>query len=168
MQGFGVEMAPEATWREADFVHNVLVLNNVINSYGPGIFLGMDTDLSGTPTLYTNNFNVDFINNRIQNCGLTPFLMTSSAQVRVINTSFVNVLCFDEDTTNYNWQVKGSLIFLANVDNITFSGNTATTNSGCRHMYGNYNQPVALVNATNIHGLTAAPKVDALLLRDRP
>lgn len=38
--------------QEADFVHNVLVANNVINSNGSGIWLGINPG-SGGPPLYT-------------------------------------------------------------------------------------------------------------------
>lgn len=38
--------------QEADFVHNVLVANNVINSNGSGIWLGFNPG-SGGPPLYT-------------------------------------------------------------------------------------------------------------------
>ena len=41
LKGFGIIMSPENLWVESDFVSNVLVLNNTVNSYGPGIWLGM-------------------------------------------------------------------------------------------------------------------------------
>lgn len=42
MKGFAIQMSPEYLWVESDFVNNVLVLNNTINSYSPGIWLGVD------------------------------------------------------------------------------------------------------------------------------
>ncbi len=63
----------------------------------------------GTPGLYTNNYNVDFINNTIANCATTPFLLTSAAGITVTNTTFVNVLCTQSNTRNFgDWQVRGT------------------------------------------------------------
>lgn len=42
MKGFAIQMSPEYLWVESDFVNNVLVLNNTINTYSPGIWLGVD------------------------------------------------------------------------------------------------------------------------------
>ncbi len=39
-------MSNEFLWVEADFVHSVLVLNNTINSYSSGMFLGVDPPVS--------------------------------------------------------------------------------------------------------------------------
>ena len=39
---WAIELAPEWGWKEADFVHNILVANNSINSNGSGIWLGVD------------------------------------------------------------------------------------------------------------------------------
>ncbi len=53
----------------------------------------------GTPGEYTNNYNVDFVNNTLVNCGITPLFLTSAAGVSVINTTFINVLCTQNSTT---------------------------------------------------------------------
>jgi hypothetical protein len=50
LKGFGIIMSPEHLWVESDFVNNVLVLNNTINSYAPGIWLGM------APSVRFNSF----------------------------------------------------------------------------------------------------------------
>ena len=39
---FAAELAPEWAWQEADFVRNVTVRDNVINTNGTGIWLGID------------------------------------------------------------------------------------------------------------------------------
>ncbi len=49
LKGFGIQMSPEHLWVESDFVNNVLVIDNTINSYGPGIWLGVD------PSVRTQN-----------------------------------------------------------------------------------------------------------------
>ena len=36
------ELAPEWAWQEADFVRNVVVRDNVIDTNGTGIWLGID------------------------------------------------------------------------------------------------------------------------------
>ncbi len=42
---WALELAPEWGWKESDFVHNILIANNSINSNGTGIWLGL------TPTI---------------------------------------------------------------------------------------------------------------------
>ena len=39
---FAIELAPEWAWQEADFVRNVTVRDNVIDTNGTGIWLGID------------------------------------------------------------------------------------------------------------------------------
>ena len=48
-----IQLAPEQNWGEADFVHNLLVSNNVINSNGSGIWLGSSPDIDHEPLEYT-------------------------------------------------------------------------------------------------------------------
>lgn len=40
LMGYALQMSPEFYWNEADYVNNVLVINNTVNSYGGGMFLG--------------------------------------------------------------------------------------------------------------------------------
>jgi hypothetical protein len=168
LKGWGIELAPEYIWVEADFVHNVLVADNVVNSYASGMWLGVDPSLWGTPSLYTNNYNVDFINNTIANCATTPMLITSATQVSVLNTTFKNVLCTQREMVNYDWQVEGAIVMAANVLDLTFSGNSIAKDARCRTPYGHYSQPVALVNATHVHGLAARAPVDSMLQKQTP
>ena len=63
-------LAPEQDWGEADFVHNLLVINNVINSNGSGIWLGSSPDIGGEPLKYTECVPL-----------LPPFLRASAAFV---------------------------------------------------------------------------------------
>lgn len=60
-------------------------------------------------------------------------------------------------------QVNGALLEVANVRDVTFSGNSIVVDSRCKTPYGNYNHPIAMVNATNVHGLVP---VDSLLQTD--
>lgn len=50
---FAMELVPETQWQEADFVHNLVVEGNVINSNGSGIWLGIDPDHWHAPPVYT-------------------------------------------------------------------------------------------------------------------
>ena len=136
---------------------DLVIRDNVINSHGPGIWLGMSPAQPGAPpSLFTNNWNVSFVNNTIANCATTPMLLTSAANVSVVNTTFVNVLCSQASTTDFDpgWQVAGALLMLANVANVTLIGNRAVQDALCAHAYGNISRPVALVNATGVRGLS--------------
>ena len=116
-----------------------------------------------------SNYAVDFIGNTIVNTQRSPFVVTSSAQISIQNTTFVNVLCHSNTTTalGFYWQEPGSVIFLANVDDITFSGNHVVTDQGCPHPFGNYEHPVSMYNASNIHGLhPQAQPIASFLARD--
>jgi hypothetical protein len=116
--------------------------------------------------MYTNNYNVDFINNTVANCATSPFLLTSAAGITVTNTTFVNVLCTQKDMRNYDWEVNGTIVMVANVKGVTFSGNSVIKDARCKHPYGNYDHPVVLINATNVNGLVAKTSVDSLLQAD--
>lgn len=48
-----ISLVPEWAWQEADFVHNVIVRENVINSNGSGIWLGVEPGHGGIPPIYT-------------------------------------------------------------------------------------------------------------------
>lgn len=137
-------------------MNNLIIADNVINSYGPGMWLGVSPAQPGDlPSVFINNWNVSFVNNTIANCATTPMLLTSAASVSVVNTTFLDVLCTQEETTNFGpWQVPGALLMIANADNVTLSGNRVIRSARCAHAYGNYSHPVALVNATNIRGLS--------------
>lgn len=127
---------------------------------------GVVPQAEGMPGMYTNNYNVDFINNTVANCATSPFLLTSAAGITVTNTTFVNVLCTQKDMRNYDWEVNGSIVMVANVKGVTFSGNSVITDARCKHPYGNYDHPVVLINATNVNGLVAKTSVDSLLQAD--
>lgn len=53
LPGMALQLTSEQEWGEADFVHNVLVSNNVINSNGSGIWLGSSPDINKQPLVYT-------------------------------------------------------------------------------------------------------------------
>ena len=90
--------------------------------------------------------------------------MTSAAGISIINTTFVNVLCSNVTIEHCNsWQVDKALIMLANVRDVSFSGNSVNVNGRCRYPSGKYDSPVAIVNASEIYGLEAPPEVHTLL-----
>ena len=53
LPGVAIQLAPEQNWGEADFVHNLLVSNNVINSNASGIWLGSSPDINHAPLVFT-------------------------------------------------------------------------------------------------------------------
>ena len=112
-----------------------------------------------------SNYAVDFVGNKIVNVQSSPLTITSSAQVTVTNTSFVNDLCVDGASGPFTWTVPSALVFLANVENVSFSGNQVVNNENCRQPNGNYAHPVSMVNATNITGL-GVPGLASLLQQD--
>ena len=48
-----ISLVPEWAWQEADFVHNVIVRENIINSNGTGIWLGVEPGHGANPPIYT-------------------------------------------------------------------------------------------------------------------
>lgn len=64
---------------------------------------------------------------------------------------------------NESWQIPGAIAMLANVDDITFLGNLVVKDARCKFPRGNYNYPVAMVNATAVSGLVPYKGVDSLL-----
>ena len=60
LKGFAIQLAPENAM-ESDFVHDILVADNTINSYGAGVWLGQDPMNWGAGASgFTNNYNVRF------------------------------------------------------------------------------------------------------------
>ncbi len=108
---------------------------------------------------------MDLVGNKIVNVHTAPLTITSSAQITVTNTSFVNAMCVSGATPPFVWATPGALVFLANVNNVSFSGNQIVNNENCRQPSGNYMHPVSMVNATNITGLEA-PTLASLLQQD--
>lgn len=53
--------------------------------------------------------------------------------------------------------MKDALLMVANVEGVALSGNRALRDARCAGAWGNYRHPVALVNATDVSGLSAAP-----------
>ena len=104
---------------------------------------------------FCSNYAVDFVGNTIANVHSLPFVITSSAQVQVHNTTFVNVLCGDDwSGPGYlPWATPDSLVFLANVGDIIFSDNSIANTADCQNPRGNYAHPVSMVNATGVIGV---------------
>ena len=115
-----------------------------------------------------SNYAVDFVGNKIVNVQTAPLTITSSAQVTVTNTSFVNAMCVSGAASPFEWATPGALVFMANVNNVSFSGNHIVNNENCRQPSGNYAHPVSMVNATNITGLEAPTLASLLQQADSP
>ena len=104
--------------------------------------------------------------NTIANVRQSPFVVTSAAQVTIQDTSFVNVLCHGNDTRYFSWAAAGSLIALANTDNVSIKGTQIYNNELCLSPSGNYAQPVSMVNATHVQqGMPPADSAAASVLR---
>ncbi len=112
-----------------------------------------------------SNYAVDFVGNKIVNVQSAPLTITSSAQVTVMNTTFMNALCVSGVPSPFEWATPSALVFLANVNNVSFSGNQVVNNANCHQPNGNYAHPVSMVNATNVIGLEA-PSLASLLQQD--
>jgi len=100
-----------------------------------------------------SNYAVDFVGNTIVNVQQSPFTVTSAAQVTIQNTTFINVLCHDKDVQAFTWAAPGSLIAMANVENVSISGTHIHTNRLCKSPSGDHARPVFMVNATNVQGV---------------
>ena len=113
-----------------------------------------------------SDYAVDFVGNKIVNVHTAPLTITSAAQITVVNTTFVNDLCVSGGVSPFSWATPGALVFLANVNNVSLSGNQIVNNENCHQPSGNYAHPVSMVNATNITGLEA-PSLASLLQLDK-
>lgn len=70
----------------------------------------------------------------------------------------------------FDWATPGSLIMMANVDDVAFWGNEVVNTAACVNPQGNYKDPVSMVNSTNVQGLAPPASSQAatatLLQRD--
>ena len=83
--------------------------------------------------MYANNYNVDFVNNTIANSDTTHFMLTSAARATVTNKTFLNVLCTTKNSQIFGeWVVAGALAMVVNVQDATFSANSAVNDAHCK------------------------------------
>ena len=108
---------------------------------------------------------MDFLRNTIANVQQSPFVVTSAARVTIQDTTFVNVLCHGNDTQYFKWAPPGSLVALANVDDVSVKGTRIRNNEQCLSPSGNYAQPVSTVNATHVQGLLPTDSAAATVLQ---
>ena len=61
-----VQITPEIYWLESDFVRNVMVTNNIFDSYYGGITLGIILDGTFQAGQFQNHYNVTISGNVIR------------------------------------------------------------------------------------------------------
>lgn len=61
-----MQITPEVYWQEADFASNIIVSNNIFDSYYSGIVLGIFLDGSYNPGHFQNHINVTISGNIIR------------------------------------------------------------------------------------------------------
>ena len=61
-----VQITPEIYWLESDFVKNVIVTNNIFDSYYGGITLGIISDGTFQAGQFQNHYNVNISGNIIR------------------------------------------------------------------------------------------------------
>ena len=61
-----MQITPEVYWQEADFSSNIIVSNNIFDSYYSGIVLGIFLDGSYDPGHFQNHINVTISGNIIR------------------------------------------------------------------------------------------------------
>ena len=64
--GAWVQITPEIYWLESDFVKNVIVTNNIFDSFYGGITLGIILDGTFQPGQFQNHYNVTISGNIIR------------------------------------------------------------------------------------------------------
>ncbi|CAL8469522.1 g9063 [Coccomyxa elongata] len=158
MTGVSIHMAAGVDGtREAGFVENVLVRDNIMQGEQEGLLLAATT--SAPPFIYADNNNFRFINNTIDGSQFSPLSMSSAATVLVQDTKFINIMCSAtvDNTRSYAWEVQYAAMQFLNVYGASFSGNTLTFNSGCARLQTNLQSPIYAVNTTHIAGAIIPP-----------
>ena len=61
-----MQITPEVYWQEADFASNIVVTNNIFDSYYSGIVVGIFLDGSYAPGHFQNHYNVTISGNIIR------------------------------------------------------------------------------------------------------
>ena len=112
-----------------------------------------------------SNYAVDFLRNTIANVQQSPLVVTSAARIAIQNTTFINVLCHGNDTQYFKWAAPGSLVALADVDDVSITGTRIYNNALCPSPSGNYAQPVSTINATHVRYVRPADSAAATILQ---
>ena len=61
-----MQITPETYWQESDFSSNIIVTNNIFDSYYGGITLGIFLDGNYDPGQFQNHYNVTISGNIIR------------------------------------------------------------------------------------------------------
>jgi len=138
---FGMEVAPELYWSEADYVHDLVIKNNVIRrvgyhmQQGAGIMVGAVDPLNNFAQGYGHK-NVLIQENVFEDVNITNLLLTSAEGIHVVNNKFLRP--FGEAPWRPGQQAS-SVVYMTELQ-----GNDATQN--CMYQLGPHvwNPPVTV------------------------
>lgn len=69
---------PEVSWQEADWVQDLTISGNLINTTFGGIFVGLVAGNDMGPGQFLGHRNISILNNTIANANYAPILVTSA------------------------------------------------------------------------------------------
>ena len=142
--GPAIAVGPEMAWREADFVQDVTVRGNSVQSLAPGIFVGACHLDSGRPVEGRMNRNITISGNRISDCLQTPIVITSAAGVSIQDNTVRNALGHP-GTRCHDWEVEGKLLLVMHADQVAMSGNLFQADSPAESA-ADYANPIELID----------------------
>ena len=126
--GAGVVMTPEIVWWEADFVHDVVVRNNLIQSMAPGVWLGACVAVADggdqTPATQRLNRRISVVGNTIEGSLKTPMMITSASDVLVEGNAFRDNLPGPGSSRDHSWEVEGAQLLVVHADGVRIAGNS--------------------------------------------
>ena len=121
-------MTPEIVWWEADFVRDVVVRNNLIQSMAPGVWLGACVAAHDggdqTPATQRLNRRISIVGNTIEGSLKTAMMITSAADVLIEGNAFRGCLPGPGSSKDHSWEVEGKQLLVVHADSVRIAGNS--------------------------------------------
>lgn len=88
-----LQVMPDISWLEADWVQDLEITNNTVDATYGGIFVGLIRPNDMGSGRYLNHANVSILGNTIINASYAPVLVTSAHDLVVGGNTIQNCLC---------------------------------------------------------------------------
>ncbi len=136
---------PEFAWWEADFVHDVTVRGNRVQSSAAGIYVGAcRLDADEAPVEQRLNRNISISGNLICSSRQTPIVATSASGLAITDNTIRNALP-RAGTRGHGWEVEGKLLLVMHAAQLTLRGNAFQADCP-EGSAADYSSPIELVD----------------------
>ena len=143
--GTAVAVGPEFAWWEADFVHDVAVRGNAVQSLAAGIYVGAcHLGADESPVERRLNRGISIRGNLISDSRQTPIVVTSASGIAIQDNTVRNAL-ERPGTRGHGWEVEGKLLLVMHAEQLALSGNLFQADCPAKSA-ADYCNPIELID----------------------